>query len=195
MKAVLASGNPHKARELAEALPRWGIEPLGVALPEEVGDTLYENARAKAAFARALAPPDAWVLGEDTGLEVAALGGAPGVRSARFAGDGASAADNVAKLLSELAGVVPEARVARFVTELVALAPDGEEVRATGALEGAIATEPRGTAGFGYDPVFVPAGEERTVAELGPSWKREHSHRARAANALREAVGTQVESL
>jgi len=116
------------------------------------------------------------VLGEDSGIEVAALGGAPGIESARWAGDG------VARLLAELKDVAD--RRARYVCELVALSPDGEELRGTGTLEGTIAHAPRGGEGFGYDPVFVPRGETQTVAELGNEWKREHSHRARAAAAL-----------
>src|SRR5204863_10038014 len=113
-------------------------------------------------------------------IEVAALGGAPGLRSARWADDG------VARLLEELRGV--EDRGAMYVCELVALAPDGSEFRGTGVLEGRIAQERRGSEGFGYDPIFVPDGEERTVAELGNAWKAENSHRARAARALLEAM-------
>jgi XTP/dITP diphosphohydrolase len=114
---------------------------------------------------------------------VAALGGRPGLHSARYAPEGAPA---VAKLLGELEG--REDRRARYVSELVALAPDGEELRGSGTLEGRIALEARGSEGFGYDPVFVPDREERTVAELGDGWKARYSHRARAAHALRAAV-------
>jgi len=121
------------------------------------------------------------VLGEDSGIEVAALDGRPGVRSARWA------AEPVAALLAQLAGV--DDRRARYVCDLVAISPEGEELGAQGTLEGAIALEPRGSEGFGYDPIFVPAGEERTVAELGNAWKRAHSHRARAAAALKAALG------
>ena len=116
------------------------------------------------------------MLGEDSGIEVAALGGAPGIESARWAEDG------VARLLAELKGI--EDRRARYVCELVALSPDGEELRGTGTLEGTIAHAPRGGEGFGYDPVFVPRGETQTVAELGNEWKAANSHRARAAAAL-----------
>ena len=98
------------------------------------------------------------------------------------------AEDPVARLLSELDGVDVEGRGARYVCELVVLAPDGEEVRATGTLEGVVADGPRGDEGFGYDPIFVPLGESRTVAELGNAWKSEHSHRARAARSLAEAL-------
>jgi XTP/dITP diphosphohydrolase len=120
------------------------------------------------------------MLGEDSGIEVAALDGAPGLHSARWA------EDPIARLLAELEGVTD--RRARYVCELVAISPDGEELRGTGTLEGRIAGEPKGSEGFGYDPVFVPDGEELTVAELGNAWKRANSHRARAAAALRSAL-------
>ncbi len=120
------------------------------------------------------------MLGEDSGIEVAALDGAPGVHSARWA------EEPIARLLAELEGVTD--RRARYVCELVAISPDGGELRGTGTLEGRIAEKPRGSEGFGYDPVFVPDGEELTVAELGNAWKRANSHRARAAAALRSAL-------
>ena len=195
MKAVLASGNPHKARELEAALPGWEIEPLGADLPPEEGATFYENALAKARFGRTLVGGEGWVLGEDSGLEVEGLGGRPGIRSARYAGLDASDGENVAKLLDELRGVGGEGRRARYVSELVCLSPDGRELHATGTLAGTIAEEPRGSGGFGYDPVFVPEGETRTVAELGDEWKAEASHRARAARALAAAVRAQGQSL
>jgi XTP/dITP diphosphohydrolase len=121
------------------------------------------------------------MLGEDSGLRVDALGGRPGVETARWA-----EGRHVERILEALDGV--EDRRARYVCELVALDPAGQEHRGTGTLEGRIALEPHGTAGFGFDPVFVPDGEERTVAELGDAWKAEHSHRARAAAALRERL-------
>jgi XTP/dITP diphosphohydrolase len=127
--------------------------------------------------------PAAWILGEDSGLEVDGLGGRPGVQSARFA-----AGEPVERLLAELEGVEGEGRQGRYVCELVALSPAGEELRGTGILAGRIAAEPRGSEGFGFDPIFVPDGEERTVAELGERWKAENSHRARAAKALLVAV-------
>ncbi len=178
VKARLASGNRHKLEELRAALPDWELELLETdrEYPPEDGATYDDNARAKADFGRELAAPEVWVLGEDSGIEVAALGGRPGIASARWAADG------VAQLLAELDGVVD--RRARYVCELVALGPGGEERRGTGILEGTIATEPRGDEGFGYDPIFVPTGEERTVAELGNDWKRRNSHRARAAALL-----------
>ena len=146
--------------------------------PPETGDTYYENAKAKAEHGRRR-EPTAWILGEDSGLEVDGLGGAPGIKSARFAGG-----MHVDRLLAELEGVVDEDRRGRYVCELVALSPEGVERRGTGILEGRIADEPRGSEGFGFDPIFVPDGETRTVAELGDEWKSRNSHRARAAQAL-----------
>ena len=184
MRARLASGNPHKLDELRAALPGWELELLetSTAYPPEDGDTYEENARGKAVFGRAHAPADEWVLGEDSGIEVAALGGGPGVISARYGGEGSGKA----RLLRELSGA--DDRLARYVCTIVALGPAGDEVVVVGTLEGAVADEQRGSEGFGYDPIFVPEGETRTVAELGDAWKREHSHRARAAAALAAAL-------
>ena len=184
LRAVLASRNAHKARELERLLPGWTIVPLDVeGWPPETAETYYENARAKARFGRGAGDRESWTIGEDSGIEVLALDGRPGIHSARYAPEGAPA---IAKLLGELDGA--RDRRARYVSELVALAPDGREVRGSGVLEGRIADAPSGVEGFGYDPVFVPDGEERTVAELGDAWKAEHSHRALAARALRDAV-------
>ena len=183
MRAILCSRNAHKARELEVLLPGWTIEPLAADdYPPETGDSFYANASSKAAFGRTRVP-DAWTIGEDSGIEVAALGGRPGIESARYAPEGAPA---IAKLLGELEGV--ENRRARYVSELVAIAPDGEEFRGTGIVTGRIATEPRGSEGFGYDPIFIPDGEEQTIAELGDAWKSRNSHRGRSARALREVV-------
>ena len=177
--ATLASSNENKLRELRHALPGWELELLDAdEYPPEDGDTYYENARAKAAFGRTL-EPDRLVLGEDSGIEIVALGGGPRVRSARWAGG-----REAEKAVEELAGVDGEGRRARYVCELVAIAADGKEHRGTGILEGRIAEQPSGSGGFGFDPVFIPEGEERTVADLGDDWKLEHSHRARAAKAL-----------
>jgi XTP/dITP diphosphohydrolase len=182
MRAILCSRNAHKARELEVLLPGWTIEPLAADdYPPETGDSYYENASIKAAFGRTRIP--GWTIGEDSGLEVAALGGRPGIESARYAPEGAPA---IAKLLGELEGV--EDRRAQYVSELVAIAPDGEEFRGTGVVTGRIAMEPRGSEGFGYDPIFTPDGEEQTIAQLGDSWKARNSHRARSAQALRETV-------
>ena len=186
MRVRLASGNPHKLRELAAALPTWRVELLHATSElEESGETYYANAQAKARFGRTVCGNDTWVLGEDSGLEVEGLGGRPGVRSARYAEPGE---DPIAKLLDELDGVAGHGRRARYVCELVCLSPQQDEFRGVGVLEGTIAERPRGSEGFGFDPVFVPEGETRTVAELGDSWKRANSHRARAAGALRKAL-------
>jgi XTP/dITP diphosphohydrolase len=181
--ALLASRNEHKARELEGALPGWRIDLLGESeFPPEEGKTYYENALAKARFGRQSVGPGRIVLGEDSGIEAHALGDRPGIQSARWAEEG----DNVNRLLAELQDV--EDRRARYVCDLVALLPDGAEVRGHGTLEGTVATERRGSEGFGYDPVFVPVGETRTVAELGDAWKAGNSHRARAARALVSAL-------
>jgi XTP/dITP diphosphohydrolase len=170
-------------RELRRALEGWEIEPLEADdYPPERGESYYENAWAKAEFGHAVESA-AWIVGEDSGLEVEGLGGRPGVQSARFA-----AGEHVERLLAELERVEGEGRQARYVCELVAVSPEGEEVRGTGILEGRIADEPRGSEGFGFDPVFVPDGEQQTVAELGDEWKAENSHRARAAKALTRAL-------
>ena len=185
-KVRLCSRNPNKLRELAALLPDWELEALDADdYPEEGSDSYYENARGKALFGRRVGPADAWMLGEDSGLEVEALGGAPGIRSARYGAEGGEA---IERLLRELAD--ERERGARYVCELVLIDPEGREARGTGVLKGRIGEEPRGSEGFGYDPVFIPGGDERTVAELGNGWKERHSHRARAAhNLLREAGG------
>jgi XTP/dITP diphosphohydrolase len=186
----LVSRNEHKLRELRALLPDWEIELLEAAEePAETGETFYENALAKARFGRSVGGQELWILGEDSGLEVEGLGGRPGIRSARFAGARATDEENLRRLLDELAAIGTDGRRARYVSELVFLSPELEEFRGTGTLSGRIAEEQRGKEGFGYDPVFVPEGETQTVAELGDEWKREHSHRARAARALAQAVG------
>jgi XTP/dITP diphosphohydrolase len=163
-------------------LPEWTVELLDADddYPPESAETYEENALGKARYGRAHASPDAWVAGEDSGIEVAALGGRPGVHSARWADD------PIAALLAELDGVTD--RRARFVCAIVALAPAGDPVYAVGMVEGQISDEARGTGGFGYDPIFVPDGQVLTMAELGDDWKRLNSHRARAAAAFREAL-------
>lgn len=159
-------------------LDGWRVELLDAAeYPPEDGETFHDNARAKARFGREVGPDDEWMLGEDSGLELAALGGGPGVQTARWA-----EGRHVERALEALAGA--EDRSARYVCELVAIGPDRVELRVTGTLEGRIARGARGDEGFGFDPVFVPEGEEQTVAELGDGWKAEHSHRARAAREL-----------
>jgi XTP/dITP diphosphohydrolase len=177
-RLVLASGNAHKLAELRQALPDVDIELLGRDdPPDEDGATYEDNARIKARWGRAHAPGDAWAVGEDSGIEAVALRGAPGVRTARWA-----AGRPVGRMLEALAGV--DERGARYVCVMVAIAADGRELVADGVLDGSIARAASGGQGFGFDPVFVPEGETRTVAELGDAWKSAHSHRARAAGEL-----------
>jgi XTP/dITP diphosphohydrolase len=181
VRALLCSGNEAKLREMRELLPSFELELLAVEYPPEDGTTFLDNARIKARHGRAVGPADCWMLADDSGIEVAALGGAPGVATARWA-----QGRHVERLLEALAGE-PE-RSARYVCELVCLPPRGDESRGTGVLEGTIADAPAGREGFGFDPLFVPVGETRTVAELGDGWKAHHSHRARAAQALTSAL-------
>jgi XTP/dITP diphosphohydrolase len=190
---VLATANPDKAREIRDILGESGLAPGLVPRPDDVADveetgaTLHENARQKAeALCAATGLP---AIADDTGLEVDALDRRPGVHSARYAGDGASYADNVEKLLAELAGVPPERRTARFATVALARCPDGRELVARGEVQGRITAEPRGEGGFGYDPVFVPdEGDGRTFAEMSTTEKHELSHRGRAFRALALAL-------
>ena len=191
IRLVCASANPDKAAEI-EALLDGVVElaPRPAALGEvaEDADDLEGNARLKAAAVCAFAGAPA--VADDTGLEVDALGGAPGVRTARYAGPGASYADNVERLLAEMEDVAPARRTARFRTVALVVWPDGAELTAAGAVEGLIAVEPRGRGGFGYDPVFVPAeGDGRTFAEMSDAAKHAISHRGRAFRALAEALG------
>jgi XTP/dITP diphosphohydrolase len=195
MRLVSASANADKVAEMAAILQPFGIEltvrPAGVPDVVEDGDTLLANARLKAvAICAATGEP---AIADDTGLEVDALGGAPGVHTARFAGEGATYADNVAKLVASLASFPSApARTARFRTVALARFPDGRELWAEGVVEGRIADAPRGTNGFGYDPVFVPdEGDGRTFAELEPDAKHALSHRGRAFRALAAALGYQ----
>lgn len=188
MRLVLASANPDKAREIAAILAGHDLVPRPAGVPdvEETGETLEENARLKAvtlAEATGLA-----AVADDTGLEVVALDGAPGVRSARFAGEGATYADNVEKLLRSLDGVGD--RRARFRTVALARFPDGRELIAEGVVAGTIVTAGRGDAGFGYDPLFVPdEGDGRTFAEMTAEEKHAVSHRGRAFRALDALLG------
>ncbi len=185
---IMATFNRHKAAELHAllALPGVTLVPLAdwpaAESPDETGTTLLANALIKARYAAALTGLPA--IADDTGLEVDALGGEPGVFAARYAGANASYADNVAKLLRELAGVPIAQRTARFRTACVAVWPDGRELHADGVLEGVIIESQRGTNGFGYDPVFMPVGDVRSVSELTDAEKNANSHRARAVKAL-----------
>ena len=190
---VLATANHDKAREIAEVLAEAapGLElvarPPEVADVEEVGETLEDNARIKAVAL--CAATDLPAVADDTGLHVDALDGAPGVQSARYAGDRATYSDNVAKLLDALDALPLEQRAARFATVAVARWPDGLEIAALGEVEGVITSRPRGEGGFGYDPVFVPLeGDGRTFAEMTPGEKHALSHRARAFRTLAQGV-------
>jgi XTP/dITP diphosphohydrolase len=187
-RLVVASKNPDKISEIEAILDEsklTGEVVRGLEWPdvEETGETLEENALLKAhAVVAATGLP---VIADDTGLEVHALDGAPGVHTARFAGDGARYEDNVAKLVEVMAGQVD--RRATFRTVVALVFPDGVEVIAEGRLDGVIGTEPRGSDGFGYDPVFIVDGD-RTLAELGTDEKNQMSHRARAIRALVDSV-------
>jgi XTP/dITP diphosphohydrolase len=193
-RLLLASANQGKLRELRTILEGLPVELVGLAEAglgeppevEETGDTFLENALLKG---RAYA---AWsgmaAVADDSGLEVDALGGAPGVRSARYAGPGASDQANLDKLLAALAGVPPERRTARFRCAAVLVDPAAGEWHAEAAWEGRILDAPRGSGGFGYDPVFLPGGWESTSAEVDQATKDAASHRGRAFRALRPAI-------
>lgn len=189
-RIVVATRNEHKLRELAEILSGADLVPLAeaVRLPPEEGETFAENALAKARAAQAAT--GAAAIGDDSGIEAAALGGRPGVRSARYAGSAASDEENLAKLLRELNG--QQNRSLAYVCALAYVDPGGAELLVEGRCEGRAALEPRGTGGFGYDPAFIPEdtgpGDERTMAELTPDEKHRISHRGRAARKLAAAV-------
>lgn len=193
IRMVLATANADKAREIRDILGEVGLASGLVPRPDsiddvpETGATLEDNARQKAAaLCEATGLP---AIADDTGLEVDALDGRPGVRSARFAGEQASYADNVAKLLADLASVPPGERAARFVTAAVVRWPDGREIVALGEVRGTITSARRGQGGFGYDPVFAPdEGDGRTFAEMSSAEKHELSHRGRAFRALAAAL-------
>jgi XTP/dITP diphosphohydrolase len=189
MRLVLATANPHKTTEIRSILAAAGVPVELVPRPDDVPDVVEDapdlegNARLKAAaLAVATGLP---ALSDDTGLEVDALDGRPGVRSARYAGEDGDAGANIAKLLGELAAVPAEARTARFRTVVMVRWPDGHEVTAAGAVDGVIADAPRGAGGFGYDPVFLAdEGGGRSFAEMDAAAKDAISHRGRALRAL-----------
>ncbi len=186
---VLASGNGGKLRELEAVLAPLGFTVMpqsefGIETPPETGKTFAENALLKARYAAGRAGRAA--LADDSGIEVDALEGRPGIYSARYAGDGASDSENLQKMLRELVGVPPAKRTARYqcVIVLVKHANDSAPVMAQGTWEGQIALEPRGSGGFGYDPLFLPSGFDRTAAEFSPAQKNALSHRGQALRAL-----------
>ena len=187
-RLLIATQNAHKTTEIAALLgPAWEVTDLNahpdIPAPEETGETFAENAAIKALAASRLFP--GLVLADDSGLEVDALGGAPGVRSARYAGPQATDADNRAQLLTALAGVPGKERTARFRCVLVLA--EGGEPRATfdGTVEGTILDAERGDGGFGYESLFVPAGFHETFAQLPAATKNTLSHRARAMDKAR----------
>lgn len=191
MEVVLATSNPGKARESRAILEGAGIQVSTVPLwlgEVETGTTFEENARLKAAAAlRMIGRP---VLAEDAGLEVDALHGLPGLHSARFAGPAATPDENNAKILRLLAGIPEADRTARYRIIAILLLPSGREFVGEGNLEGRIIDAPRGDAGFGYDPLFVPDGQDRTVAEMRTAEKNVLSHRAQALRMLLSALET-----
>jgi len=192
-RLAIASANRHKLREILEICADWPVEWITVEThpgpwPEvdEPHEDYLANALEKGrAVAAALGVP---ALADDSGIEVDALGGAPGPRSARYAGPGASDAENRRRLLSALKGIPGSGRTARFRCVAALVWPDGREVHAEGVCEGVLLRAERGSGGFGYDPLFVPEGWERTMAELAPAEKHRISHRGRALRALRELL-------
>jgi XTP/dITP diphosphohydrolase len=186
---VLATRNPHKVRELAEILPGVALRglPEEVEMPPETGETFAANALIKARAARAATGLPA--IADDSGIEARALGGRPGVRSARYAGEGASDEENLAKLLREV-GEAGEDRAVAYVCAIALIDEAGEERVFEARCEGWLEREPRGDGGFGYDPAFVPLDtgpdDARTMSELSPEEKHAISHRGRAARALAE---------
>jgi XTP/dITP diphosphohydrolase len=192
-RIAIASHNAHKLREIERICADWPVEWLTVENHEgpwpdveETGNTYLENARLKArAGAAALGEP---ALADDSGIEVDALGGRPGPRSARFAGEDATDEQNLDALIRALKGVPSAGRTARYRCVGVLAFPDGRELHTEGICEGILVPRPRGDRGFGYDPIFVPGGGDRTMAELGDGEKDRVSHRGRAFRALREAL-------
>lgn len=196
-RLAIATRNAHKLRELAAICTDWPVEWVTVETHdgewpdvEEPHDTYLRNALEKAhAVAQALGVP---AVADDSGLEVDALGGAPGPRSARYAGQDATDADNRRQLLAALKGIPGAGRSARFRCVAAVAWPDGREIHAEGACEGVLETKERGSGGFGYDPLFVPEGWDRTMAELEPHEKDRISHRGRAFRALRDRLAAEA---
>lgn len=192
VKLVIATRNRGKLREIAALLKGLPLEVVGLeefpGFPgaEEIGSTFLENALIKAQAASSFTGLPS--LADDSGLEVEALGGAPGVISSRYGGREGDDAANIARLLREMEGIPEERRGARFVCVLVLAHPDGRWVFLEGTCRGRIARAPRGAEGFGYDPVFVPEGREETMAQLSLEEKNSLSHRGKALRALREML-------
>lgn len=189
MRIVLASNNRGKLRELEELLAPLGHDVIaqaefGIETPPETGTTFLENALLKARHAARIANLPA--LADDSGIEVDALNGGPGIYSARYAGENASDLQNLRKLLVDLTGIAQDQRTARYQCAIVLVrsAEDSDPIVTHGTWEGRILTMPRGTGGFGYDPIFLPDGFDKTAAELDPAHKNELSHRGKALQAL-----------
>jgi XTP/dITP diphosphohydrolase len=185
-RLAIASRNPGKIREILAICAEWPVEWLTAderwPEVEETGATYLENALLKArAVSRALDVP---AVADDSGIEVDALGGAPGPRSARYAGEDATDEQNLRMLIRAVSGIPASGRTARYRCVAAVARPDGVETWADGACEGLLETRPRGVGGFGYDPIFVPEGWDRTMAELSPEEKDRISHRGRAFRAL-----------
>lgn len=180
--ATFNKGKINEFRNLSQGLPlslHLASEISTYSSPVEDADSFEGNARIKAKSLRAL-KSEAWVLAEDSGLEVDGLDGNPGVFSARYAGDNASDMENIAKVMKMLKIRSPKNRAARFVCCLIAISPEGKEFVYQETVEGDIAPKVAGQTGFGYDPIFVPSGESKTFAELGPAFKNKVSHRSKA---------------
>lgn len=191
----MATSNVGKLREVAAIMSRAGVTidspPADWVAPEETGTTYAENALLKARSLVSCTGEPA--LADDSGIEVMALDGGPGVRSARFAGEHATDADNLAKMLKVARSLEEGSRGARYRCVAVLVTPEGAETIQEATFEGCLVTEPRGTNGFGYDPIFVPSGSEQTAAELRPDRKDAISHRGKAFRALSDAVRALVD--
>ncbi len=183
MTIWIATGNKGKAAEFNLLLKGHQLYFLkdipGYQAPEETGSSFEENARIKAQALKKQKPQE-WVLGEDSGLAVPALGNAPGIYSARYAGPDAKEEKNLILLLENMKSFEDEERVAFFISHIVVFSPLGEEYSVQGKTEGSIACKPKGDKGFGYDPVFIPRGETKSFAQLGVKYKNQFSHRFRA---------------
>lgn len=193
-RIIIATGNAHKVEEFEALLHGAAVEIEsakvcgGMPDVDENGDTFAANAQLKAEALRSITPEGAWVLADDSGLEVDALNGAPGIYSARYAGTTATDQENVDKLLGALGEVSEGARSARFKCVLCLISPEGSVDFFEGSCEGEISFEPKGESGFGYDPVFIPEGYAQSFAELGEEIKGALSHRAKAVLAFKDAL-------
>jgi XTP/dITP diphosphohydrolase len=189
MHLWIATTNSHKIKEFKNLIASQQItlhtpdELPTYFAPPETGKTFYENARIKARSLHAV-KPDQWVMAEDSGISCDGLNGTPGIHSARYAGDKASDSENTQKLLHMLKIRSPTNRKATYTASIVLYSPDKEEFKFEAEFKGTITENLRGTAGFGYDPIFIPEGETKTVGELGDDFKTKHSHRAQVARKL-----------